>query len=175
MNEQKDNDNKKSIKPTSKKKKTITYICLAIYFCVAIGILAYSTYSDYQKEQEEKAKYSSLGIGSSKSSSSSSSSSKSTTTKPEDKIKLSISPSSISVAKDYEDAVIYVQNNSNKDISYIRVDIFIKDKNGKIVQSDWTNDSSTIKSGASQKIKKTLQDVRSGNTVEVKLNKVTFK
>ena len=114
MNEQKDNDNKKSIKPTSKKKKTITYICLAIYFCVAIGVLAYSTYSDYQKEQEEKAKYSSLGIGSSKSSSSS----KSTTTKPEDKIKLSISPSSISVAKDYEDAVIYVQNNSNKDISY---------------------------------------------------------
>ena len=173
MNEQKDNDNKKSIKPTSKKKKTITYICLAIYFCVAIGVLAYSTYSDYQKEQEEKAKYSSLGIGSSKSSSSSSS--KSTTTKPEDKIKLSISPSSISVTKDYEDAVIYVQNNSNKDISYIRVDIFIKDKNGKIVQSDWTNDSSTIKSGASQKIKKTLQDVRSGNTVEVKLNKVTFK
>lgn len=173
MNEQKDNDNKKSIKPTSKKKKTITYICLAIYFCVAIGVLAYSTYSDYQKEQEEKAKYSSLGIGSSKSSSNSSS--KSTTTKPEDKIKLSISPSSISVAKDYEDAVIYVQNNSNKDISYIRVDIFIKDKNGKIVQSDWTNDSSTIKSGASQKIKKTLQDVRSGNTVEVKLNKVTFK
>ena len=173
MNEQKDNDNKKSIKPTSKKKKTITYICLAIYFCVAIGVLAYSTYSDYQKEQEEKAKYSSLGISSSKSSSSSSS--KSTTTKPEDKIKLSISPSSISVAKDYEDAVIYVQNNSNKDISYIRVDIFIKDKNGKIVQSDWTNDSSTIKSGASQKIKKTLQDVRSGNTVEVKLNKVTFK
>ena len=173
MNEQKDNDNKKSIKPTSKKKKTIAYICLAIYFCVAIGVLAYSTYSDYQKEQEEKAKYSSLGIGSSKSSSSSSS--KSTTTKPEDKIKLSISPSSISVAKDYEDAVIYVQNNSNKDISYIRVDIFIKDKNGKIVQSDWTNDSSTIKSGASQKIKKTLQDVRSGNTVEVKLNKVTFK
>ena len=173
MNEQKDNDNKKSIKPTSKKKKTITYICLAIYFCVAIGVLAYSTYSDYQKEQEEKAKYSSLGIGSSKSSSSSSS--KSTTTKPEDKIKLSISPSSISVAKDYEDAVIYVQNNSNKDISYIRVDIFIKNKNGKIVQSDWTNDSSTIKSGASQKIKKTLQDVRSGNTVEVKLNKVTFK
>lgn len=79
------------------------------------------------------------------------------------------------MAKDYEDAVIYVQNNSNKDISYIRVDIFIKDKNGKIVQSDWTNDSSTIKSGASQKIKKTLQDVRSGNTVEVKLNKVTFK
>ena len=152
MNEQKDNDNKKSIKPTSKKKKTITYICLAIYFCVAIGVLAYSTYSDYQKEQEEKAKYSSLGIGSSKSSSSSSS--KSTTTKPEDKIKLSISPSSISVAKDYEDAVIYVQNNSNKDISYIRVDIFIKDKNGKIVQSDWTNDSSTIKSGASQNIKK---------------------
>ena len=173
MNEQKDNDNKKSIKPTSKKKKTITYICLAIYFCVAIGVLAYSTYSDYQKEQEEKAKYSSLGIGSSKSSSSSSS--KGTTTKPEDKIKLSISPSSISVAKDYEDAVIYVQNNSNKDISYIRVDIFIKDKNGKIIQSDWTNDSSTIKSGASQKIKKTLQDVRSGNTVEVKLNKVTFK
>ncbi|MDY6152621.1 MAG: FxLYD domain-containing protein [Terrisporobacter sp.] len=171
MNEQKDNDNKKSIKPTSKKKKTITYICLAIYFCVAIGVLAYSTYLDYQKEQEEKAKYSSLGIGSSKSISSS----KSTTTKPEDKIKLSISPSSISVAKDYEDAVIYIQNNSNKDISYIRVDIFIKDKNGKIVQSDWTNDSSTIKSGASQKIKKTLQDVRSGNTVEVKLNKVTFK
>lgn len=153
MNEQKDNDNKKSIKPTSKKKKTITYICLAIYFCVAIGALAYSTYSDYQKEQEEKAKYSSLGIGSSKSSSSS----KSTTTKPEDKIKPSISPSSISVAKDYEDAVIYVQNNSNKDISYIRVDIFIKDKNGKIVQSDWTNDSSTIKSGASQKIKKTFK------------------
>lgn len=152
MNEQKDNDNKKSIKPTSKKKKTITYICLAIYFCVAIGVLAYSTYSDYQKEQEEKAKYSSLGIGSSKSSSSS----KSTTTKPEDKIKLSISPSSISVAKDYEDAVIYIQNNSNKDISYIRIDIFIKDKNGKIVQSDWTNDSSTIKSGASQKIKKNI-------------------
>ena len=54
MNEQKDNDNKKSIKPTSKKKKTITHICLAIYFCVAIGVLAYSTYSDYQKEQEEK-------------------------------------------------------------------------------------------------------------------------
>ena len=94
---------------------------------------------------------------------------------PEDKISLSISPSKFSMHEKYADTTVYVHNNSNKDIAYIEVDIFIKDKNGKIVKSDWTNDSSTIKSGASQQIDTTLKDVYDGYTVDVKLRKVRFE
>lgn len=94
---------------------------------------------------------------------------------PEDKISLSISPSKFSMHEKYADTTVYVHNNSNKDIAYIEVDIFIKDKNGKIVKSDWTNDSSTIKSDASQQIDTTLKDVYDGYTVDVKLRKVRFE
>ena len=94
---------------------------------------------------------------------------------PEDKISLSISPSKFSMHENYADATVFVHNNSNKDIAYIEVDIFIKDKNGKIVKSDWTNDPSTIKSGASQQIDTILKDVNDGYTVDVKLRKVRFK
>lgn len=94
---------------------------------------------------------------------------------PEDKISLSISPSKFSMHENYADVTIFVHNNSNNDIAYIEVDIFIKDKNGKIVKSDWTNDSSTIKSGASQQIDTILKDVNDGYTVDVKLRKVRFK
>lgn len=94
---------------------------------------------------------------------------------PEDKISLSISPSKFLMHENYADATVFVHNNSNKDIAYIEVDIFIKDKNGKIVKSDWTNDSSTIKSGASQQIDTILKDVNDGYTVDVKLRKVRFK
>lgn len=52
---------------------------------------------------------------------------------------------------------------------------FTKDKNGKIVKSDWTNDSSTIKSGTSQQVDTMLKDVNDGYTVDVRLRKVRFK
>lgn len=58
---------------------------------------------------------------------------------------------------DYVDLKIKVRNDSQKTITYLKVNIFLKDKNGNIVSSDWTNDSSSIKPGATQTLTKMVK------------------
>ncbi len=57
-------------------------------------------------------------------------------------------------SSDYVDINVTVTNEGEKSISYIKINLFFEDENGKIVKSDWTNDTSIIKPGASQVITK---------------------
>ncbi|NRU52576.1 FxLYD domain-containing protein [Clostridium beijerinckii] len=54
----------------------------------------------------------------------------------------------------YHNIEVTIQNNSDKNINYVKIGLDFKDKDGNIIQSDWTNDSSTIKPNAKQTIKK---------------------
>jgi hypothetical protein len=59
------------------------------------------------------------------------------------------------VNKSYSKTVeITVQNNSNKNINYVKIGLDFKDSKGNIIQSDWTNDDSIIKPNAKQKLTK---------------------
>lgn len=58
----------------------------------------------------------------------------------------------------YNDAVVVVKNNSEKDITYIKINLYFKDDNGNIIGSDWTNDDSIIKPGAKQEITKMISN-----------------
>lgn len=49
---------------------------------------------------------------------------------------------------------ITVKNTGSKDIVYTKVNIYYKDKDGKIIGSDWTNDNSIIKPNAQQTLSK---------------------
>lgn len=51
---------------------------------------------------------------------------------------------------DYVDVNVTVTNEGESSISYIKINLYFKDESGQIVKSDWTNDNSVIKPGASQ-------------------------
>lgn len=70
---------------------------------------------------------------------------------------------------------ISVKNDSDRDIRYIKVNLFEKDKNGKIIKSDWANDNSIIKVGARQEIKTYFDFSSSESTLDVELDEVNFK
>lgn len=54
----------------------------------------------------------------------------------------------------YVNLNIKVKNNTDYTISYVKINIYYLDVNGNIIQSEWTNDSSKIKPGATQTITK---------------------
>lgn len=60
-------------------------------------------------------------------------------------------------SSNYADVNITVHNNGDKDINYVKINLYFKDKNGNIVKSDWTNDDSCIKPNASQIITDTVK------------------
>ena len=98
------------------------------------------------------------------------------TTKTEDsksKIKISLSREDKHKAGSTE-IKVYVDNNSSKNIKYIKVNLFEK-SDGKIIQSKWTNDSSLIKAGASQTIDTYFDFRKSTSTLEAELDEVTFE
>ena len=73
----------------------------------------------------------------------------------------------------YSDVLITVKNNSEKDIRYIQVNIYYKDYNGTIIKSDWTNDNSIIKPGASQTLE--CMSKRDGwKNVECEIESIKF-
>lgn len=74
----------------------------------------------------------------------------------------------------YEDIDIKIKNNTSKDIKYIKLNLFFKDSNGTIKQSDWVNDSSVIKPGAYQTISKTVSNTL-GDNIEVEVEEVIYK
>lgn len=49
----------------------------------------------------------------------------------------------------YFDYDVTVRNNSDETLSYIKVDIYLKDSSQNIIYSDWTNWSGTLPPGAS--------------------------
>ena len=69
----------------------------------------------------------------------------------------------------YDNIVIKVKNNGDTTINYVKLDLYYKDKNNNIVKSEWTNDASPIKPGATQKIEKMTDKDDSWNAVTVEV------
>jgi len=66
----------------------------------------------------------------------------------------------------YQNIEITVQNNGKENISYVKIGFDFKDKNGNIIQSDWTNDDSIIKPNATQKLTKMVSKDIKYDTVQ---------
>ncbi len=58
---------------------------------------------------------------------------------------------------DYVDIDITVNNDGEKSVRYIKINLFFKDTSGEIIKSNWTNDNAIIKPGASQVITKMVK------------------
>jgi len=69
----------------------------------------------------------------------------------------------------YHNVEVTVQNNGKENINYVKIGLDFKDKNGNIVQSDWTNDSSVIKPNAKQTIKKMISNDIKYDTVQAEV------
>lgn len=70
---------------------------------------------------------------------------------------------------------ITVENQSGKDIRYLKIDIFKKDSFGNIVDSVWTNWSGTFKSNATQVITKPARDYDSSYNYQASISEVNYK
>ncbi len=68
---------------------------------------------------------------------------------------------------------ITVENNSGVDLSYLEVEIYGIDSNGKTISSDYTNHGSTIRNGASQTLQAYLNSY--ANSYEVEISKAIPK
>lgn len=62
-----------------------------------------------------------------------------------------------SYSSDYRDINITVTNEGTTSVNYMKINLYYKDTDGNIIKSEWTNDSSEIKPGASQVITKTTK------------------
>jgi hypothetical protein len=63
-----------------------------------------------------------------------------------------------SYSSDYVDINITVENGGKIPVSYIKINLYYRDDNDKIIRSDWTNDDSVIQPGASQVITKMTEN-----------------
>lgn len=70
---------------------------------------------------------------------------------------------------------ITVRNVSDKDISYLALDIFEKDSNGNILNSDYTNTTSVIKPDAEVVINTYFDYQQSKSDIKLELRDITFK
>ena len=71
---------------------------------------------------------------------------------------------------------VTVENISDKDVGYVKVDIFTYDSEGKIVDSQWTNWSGTLKPGATQALTITVSDkLEAWGNFKAELVEVTLK
>lgn len=73
----------------------------------------------------------------------------------------------------YVDVNVTVLNQSGKEINYVKIDLFYYDENGNEFRSDWTNDSSTIRDGATQIITKMTKD--DFDRVSAKIDEFSYK
>lgn len=62
-----------------------------------------------------------------------------------------------SYSSDYINIDVTVENAGTTPVNYIKINLYFKDDNGNIVKSDWTNDDSVIRPGASQVITKMME------------------
>ena len=73
----------------------------------------------------------------------------------------------------YIDVNVTVMNQSGKDIDYVKIDLFYYDENGNEFRSDWTNDSATIRNGATQIITKMTES--DFDRVSAKIDEFSYK
>ncbi|WP_053956810.1 hypothetical protein [Inediibacterium massiliense] len=57
-------------------------------------------------------------------------------------------------SSDYVDINVTVNNGGETSVSYIKINLYYKNENEEVVKSEWTNDNSDIKPGASQVLTK---------------------
>lgn len=69
----------------------------------------------------------------------------------------------------YKYIEVTVKNNGKENINYIKIGFDFIDKNGDIIQSDWTNDNSIIKPNATQKITKMVSKDIKFNIVKTEI------
>jgi DNA-binding protein YbaB len=69
-------------------------------------------------------------------------------------------------SSNYENIEITVQNNGKENVSYVKIGLDFKDKNGNVIQSDWTNDNSIIKPNSTQKLTKMVSKDIKYDTVQ---------
>lgn len=75
----------------------------------------------------------------------------------------------------YRDIDITFTNTGSRDLEYVKFNIFYKDSQGNIVKSEWTNDSATVKPGASQVVSKMTEKSSTWDNVSVELAEVRYK
>ena len=69
---------------------------------------------------------------------------------------------------------IKVNNNSDKDIEYMKIVLYEISKEGKTIQSDWTN-TSNILSGASQSVETYFDFNQGDSTMKFEIEDLSFK
>lgn len=69
---------------------------------------------------------------------------------------------------------IKVNNNSDKDIEYMKIVLYEVSKDGKTIQSDWTNTSNVL-SGASQSVEAYFDFNQSNSTIKYEIDDIRFK
>lgn len=75
----------------------------------------------------------------------------------------------------YANVVVNVKNGSDKNVSYIKVNLFYYDANGNVVGSNWTNDTGCVKPNASQKIEKMVKNDGSWSRVSAEIADIRFE
>lgn len=77
----------------------------------------------------------------------------------------------------YGKAVITVKNTGNKNIKYVKVNIFMYDSNNNIIDSYWTNSSSLIKPGAKLELEKGIpyKDNYKNATMNAEIGDISFQ
>lgn len=71
------------------------------------------------------------------------------------------------IYSNYKDINTKIINKSQKNITYIKLNIYFKDDNGNVVGSDWTNDDAIIKPNATQTISKMISKDVENASVEI--------
>lgn len=76
-------------------------------------------------------------------------------------------------SRNYFDYEVTVKNNSKETLSYIEVNIYLKDSDGNIIHSDWTNWSGTLPPGASTTLDTIIDYVENVTYYSVSVTKVS--
>lgn len=87
-----------------------------------------------------------------------------------------INITSTSLYHDYgtDELKIRIENQSGKDIEYIRIDIFEKE-NGKVINSEWTNSSALIVNGGTSYIETYFDFQSSESEVEFEISDIRYR
>lgn len=75
---------------------------------------------------------------------------------------------------EYHDINVTVRNTGDKNISYVKINLYFKDKDGNIIASDWTNDNSRILPNAQQTISKMVSDKIRYHTVTAEIAEFNY-
>lgn len=74
----------------------------------------------------------------------------------------------------FNEIQITIKNEGQKDVKYVKVNLFFKDENGNIIYSDWTNDNAIIKPGATQVLSKMVEKNSDWQKVYAEIESVKY-